>query len=440
MTVGVRLSQVHLGFTYGAIMPRRSNIRITEKTVKLKPRERPFEIRDRDLRGFILRIQPTGTKTFYCEWAQGKRSRIGDTALMTVERARDIAEHRISGAKRGEIPQPQIRNSIPTLEKFIDGQYEVWALTHQKAGTGNVQRIRGAFPTFLDTRLDLLTAWSFEQWKIERKKQGKAPATINRDLTMIRAALNKAVDWGEIQSNPLNDVKQLRNADNKRVRYLLPDEEQRLMAALDEREAGMRQRRQSGNEWREQRSKPALPAIGPDDFADYLKPMVLVAMNTGMRYGEMSRVRWSDVHLGDPPGLNAQAAHTKTDKMRHIPLNPPALATLRTWKAQQRNTSGYVFQNKNGGRLKQLESSWENVITKAKIKNFTWHDFRHDFASKLVMSGADLNDIRELLGHSSIDMTLRYAHLAPEKLAAAVALINQSGVSDLPTAKKETRK
>jgi integrase len=99
---------------------------------------------------------------------------------------------------------------------------------------------------------------------------------------------------------------------------------------------------------------------------------------------------------------------------------------LRFWH-EQRKEYELVFPNADGGRLDNINTSWENLIKAAQIKNFRFHDLRHDFASKLVMAGVDLNTVRELLGHADIKMTLRYAHLAPEKLAAAVAKLNISG-------------
>jgi integrase len=410
---------MHHGCTIKSIdMPKLSDIRITDKTVKnAKPKSIAYDIRDATLRGFILKVQPTGSKAFYAEWARGKRSRIGDAALITVTRAREIAAERIAAAKRGEIPQPQIRNSIPTLRKFIDSKYEAWALTQQKSGAENVQRIRGAFAGFMDTRIDQLSAWSFEQWKAQRKTSGTAPATINRDLTMLRAALNKAVEWGEFKTNPLDSVKALKGADVKRVRYLCNDEEKRFMAALDEREAVVRaDKRASTNN---------LVSIASDvAFADYLKPMVLIAMNTGLRFGELTRLRWADVSLTDAPMLTVQAGYAKSGETRHIPLNKTVKATLKTWKAQQVETGGLVFVTKTGHRIRNIRNAWLGVLTAAKIKDFKWHDLRHHFASRLVMAGVDLNTVRELLGHSSLDMTLRYAHLAPEHKAAAVAALD----------------
>ncbi|NOR41687.1 MAG: tyrosine-type recombinase/integrase [Gammaproteobacteria bacterium] len=415
----MRYNSMHHGCTIRtADMPKLSDIRITDKTVKnAKPKNIAYDIRDATLRGFILKVQPTGSKAFYAEWGRGKRSRIGDAALITVTRAREIAAQRIADAKRGEIPQPQIRNSVPTLKKFIDTQYETWALTQQKSGADNVQRIRGAFAGFMDTRIDQLSAWAFEQWKAQRKANGTAPATINRDLTMVRAAMNNAVEWGLIQTNPLTTVKALKGADVKRVRFLSDNEEKRLMTALNQREATIQgDSRASTNN--------LLPIANDVTFTDYLKPMVLIAMNTGLRFGELTRLRWIDISLTDAPMLTVQAGYAKTGETRHIPLNKIVRTTLQTWKAQQANTSGLVFVTKTGQRVKNLRKVWIGVLVTANIKNFKWHDLRHHFASKLVTAGADLNTVRELLGHGSLDMTLRYAHLAPEHKAAAVALLD----------------
>ena len=152
-----------------------------------------------------------------------------------------------------------------------------------------------------------------------------------------------------------------------------------------------------------------------------MQPMVLVAMNTGLRFGELSRMRWTDLSLVDAPMITIQAAYAKTSKSRHIPLNATAKASLKAWKSQQEDTSGFVFANREGHRIKSVRNGWKAILSAAKIKDFKWHDLRHHFASKLVVAGVDLNTVRELLGHSSLDMTLRYAHLSPDMMANAVS-------------------
>jgi site-specific recombinase XerD len=77
----------------------------------------------------------------------------------------------------------------------------------------------------------------------------------------------------------------------------------------------------------------------------------------------------------------------------------------------------------SGGELNNVKKSWANLLRDARINNFRWHDMRHDFASKLVMKGIDLNTVRELMGHADMKMTMRYAHLAPSSKLRAVEVL-----------------
>ena len=111
----------------------------------------------------------------------------------------------------------------------------------------------------------------------------------------------------------------------------------------------------------------------------------------------------------------------KTGKTRHIPLNAIALGTLKKWYQQNGEASGLVFPGAEGKARNNIKKAWSNLLKSAQIVNFRWHDLRHNFASKLVMAGEDLNTVRELMGHADLKMTLRYAHLSPEHKASAVA-------------------
>jgi integrase len=153
-------------------------------------------------------------------------------------------------------------------------------------------------------------------------------------------------------------------------------------------------------------------------------PLVIVALNTGLRRGELFNLIWTDVDLRDKR-LTVQGQGSKSGNTRYVPLNDEALSTLEAWRNGTKN-HGLVFPSPvTGERLNNVRKSWGGIIRKAKIQKFRFHDLRHTFASKLVMAGVDLNTIRELLGHSTMEMTLRYAHLAPEHKAAAVAVLNK---------------
>ena len=208
----------------------------------------------------------------------------------------------------------------------------------------------------------------------------------------------------------------------KKVRYLSDDERARLLAALDAREARLREERARYNQWLAERGKPLLPDLQGVPFSDYFKPMVLLALNTGIRRNALLSLVWGDVDLHNR-FLLLRAASAKSGKSGYVNLNRTALEVLESWKKQAPDASpaSLVFPSpKNGQKMDNCDSAWERLLKDAEIKNFRWHDMRHDFASRLVMAGVDLNTVRELLGHADLKMTLRYAHLAPEAKQRAV--------------------
>ena len=119
----------------------------------------------------------------------------------------------------------------------------------------------------------------------------------------------------------------------------------------------------------------------------------------------------------------------KTEQERRIPLDIKTSILLKQWHQQlypMQQGQGWVFPGEEpNSHITSIKKSWKALLQKANIENFTWHDMRHDYASQLVMAGVDLNTVRELLGHSDIKMTLRYAHLAPEHKQAAVMKLSE---------------
>ena len=153
-------------------------------------------------------------------------------------------------------------------------------------------------------------------------------------------------------------------------------------------------------------------------YGDHLTPMVLLSLNTGLRRGELFSLHWKDIAMHTKT-LTVRGETAKTKQTRHLPLNAEALQVLMAWH-QQSAGEDLVFPGKNGQRLDNVRKAWAGVLTAAGIVGFRWHDLRHTFASKLVMAGVPLNTVRELLGHTTPAMTLRYAHLAPDHKASAV--------------------
>ena len=124
-----------------------------------------------------------------------------------------------------------------------------------------------------------------------------------------------------------------------------------------------------------------------------------------------------------------RAAVSKAGKTHRIPLNSIAAKLLKSWKAQSIDTGSdaFVFPSPVSGKmLSNVKKAWAGILKAAQIEQFRWHDMRHDFASQLVMNGVDLNTVRELLGHADMEMTMRYAHLAPSVKLQAVELLTRN--------------
>ena len=195
------------------------------------------------------------------------------------------------------------------------------------------------------------------------------------------------------------------------------DEDARLRAALLARDDARRAARESANKWRRERGYQEWPAYGA--YTDHLTPLVLLGVNTGLRRGELLQLCWRDVDL-QRRMLTVRGEGAKTGQTRHVPLNSEAAQLLQAWKPAALEPIGASSAVRMSTPLVAIKKAWAAVLKAAKVTGFRFHDLRHTFASKLVMAGVDLNTVRELLGHKSIAMTLRYAHLAPEHKAAAV--------------------
>jgi integrase len=414
---------------------------ITVDLVKsLKPEAKPYEVLDPRLKGFLLRVQPSGSMTYYAQYGRGKRHRIGPADALAPSKAFERARIVLAGATLGDEPTTASKEAkAHTLRSFLDEVYEPWANANIRTPKNTLGRLRANFPDLQNKKLGDINPWLAEKWRASRLKAGAKATTVNRDLDDLRSSLGKAVEWDidglKARGHPLAGVKRSKADDNAIVRYLDDDEEKRLRAALDAREERIRGERDRANAWRAERGYPTLPDLRRVEYADYLKPMVLVSLNTGIRRGELFSLEWQDIKFKEEmvggrrmkPHLTVRGQSAKSRKVRHLPLNAEALAVLQCWRAQRSADDILVFPGRDGARLDNIRKSWTAVLSAAKIARFRWHDMRHHFASRLVMAGVSLNTVRELLGHADYKMTLRYAHLDPEHTAAAVEKLVRAG-------------
>ena len=388
-----------------------SQLTISTELVRRLRHQPPAEVtdyRDPKLPGFVLRARPSGIHSWRVQLPSRRWLTLGRMEEVALGDAREAAQKRRAQAALGQDIPTRKPTSEVTLRTFLDETYEPWMIATYGKRTTQVSMIRGAFRDLLDLRLSELTTGRIDRWRATRKFRhagADAPAkirarqisraTINHNLLGLRAALNRATEWGVLSAMPLGKIKRRAEDENAVVRYLTDEEETHLRAALGARDKRRRAGRNSSNAWRRERGYRQWASFGT--YTDHLTPLVLLGLNTGLRRGELLHLHWRDVDL-------RRAAST----------------VMRAWQPAAFDGDSFVFGSLESKPLVAIKKSWGTVLSAAKIKHFRFHDLRHTFASKLVMAGVDLNTVRELLGHKSLAVTLRYAHLAPEQKAAAV--------------------
>ena len=371
----------------------------------------------------------THRKIWYVGYRDEKNTytnhKLGSAEALTVAQARDMALDFTARLIRGEIPQKKKRTHKISLDGFLESHYAPWVMAERKRGEKTLYLLRSAFRQFLDKPIGELSIKTMEKWRHEKMASGIKAATCNRRLAALKAAFNWGVKREYLESNPLARLEKLPEHDSDiKVRYLTDEERMRLMSALDEREKKMRSGRQSHNRWLSERGQPLMPELD-GEFADHFKPMILISLYTGMRQGNLFALRWGDIDF-DTKTLRLRAAATKSGKNHDLPMNSKVIAVLQAWRRQSKKVTAdsLVFPSPVSGKmLNNVKKAWLAVLRDAGIENFRWHDMRHDFASQLVMKDIDLNTVRELMGHSDLKMTLRYAHLAPDNKLRAVEIL-----------------
>ncbi len=323
--------------------------------------------------------------TWYLRYVFGGRElkeKLGREADgFTRTMAKDALKARLGDIARGKFRLPEARKPV-SFRTLVARYREVAEANHRgysrtKYTLTQLEREFGGIP------LAALLSFRIEQWKARRKKD-VAPATVNRELTLLKAMLKKAVVWKLLDQNPAADVKPL-PVNNQRLRYLSREELGCLVEAA---------RR---------------------DVAPWLAPGILLAVHTGLRQGELLRLRWQDID----GGLQlATIAQTKNNTPKHVPLNDAARTTLAELPRNGATVLAWPWGDPVSNTT--LHAAFKRACAAAEICDFRWHDLRHTFASHCVMAGVDLRTVQELLGHKTLEMTMRYSHLAPAHKAAAV--------------------
>lgn len=302
-----------------------------------------------------------------------KRERIGPDKRLaeTVLRKRQVEIAEGKYLDKRQVPRCTF-NELAVL-------YLPWAQTNHCSYIATKSRVTLLCEAFGDRQLSEITPLIVDSYISQRAAVVK-PATVNRDVVVLRHMFVKAMAWGKALENPVAHVKPLR-VNNRRLRYLSQEEMDRLLARSDE----------------------------------VLSTVLITALHTGLRRGELFHLTWQDVDF--KLGV-IRVLQTKNGERREIPMTNTLRATLQ--HLPKRLSSDYVFPGKTGHGLVDIRKRFLRALQESGIEGFVFHDLRHTFASHLVMAGVDLMTVKEFLGHKDIKMTLRYAHLAPDYKRSAI--------------------
>lgn len=215
-----------------------------------------------------------------------------------------------------------------TLGMFIATAYTTWIdASRPRTATNTLEKLQRHFRTWYPEPLTAITVERIESWKARRLGEGRSPSTVLRDLFALSSVLRRAVKAGELPDNPARRVDKPRIDRRGKVRFLNEVEESRLRAALQERDQIMKSTRAAANVRHLKRGEPLLPPL--PYFGDHLTPAVLLSVNTGLRRGELFKLRWSSIDF-ERQLLTIEGPNAKSRQTRHVPLNDEATSLLRS--------------------------------------------------------------------------------------------------------------
>lgn len=358
-------------------------------------------ISDTEVTGLKVRINKSGTKMYYLFWKQhGKQRkyRIGKHGDIGVPVARKVARELRAKIALGQDPQAEKtqlikeskREKIGTLRAFLEAEYFPFAEQKQKRHVATRKTLEREFKWLMDMQMDSINSKDVDKWQTKMLEKGNQPQTINRKMTALKAVLKKAVDWGVIESNPLRGKCRLKEGDNDVIRWLTDAERSRLEKILSE-------------------------------WDGYESVVVNILLKTGSRPGEILGLKWSAIDFQN--NLITIIAG-KTDTKRTVHMNDSLIEIIKEWRDKcPQSREGWLFPSPNNGHIQVMYKQWNRMKRMAKLENFRLYDCRHDCASRLVMNGVPIYTVSNVLGHKSVNMTQKYAHLAPAHLADAMKIL-----------------
>ncbi len=365
---------------------------MTDETTAVAPKRRRAPAK---VRGIYEKVKGSGVWWVRCADCTGRERREkAGTRGMAIALLDKRRMERRQGIKLPET----LRHKTVTVADLVEAAVAYGRQHHRSLG-GDNHRSKLLLALFGGMAADALTPEI-----LERKLAAAAaerewrPGTFNRHKAFLSLAYRLAIANGKAKSNPGRLVRQ-RHEDNARVRWLSAEEESRLVTVLE-------------------RHYPA-------ELAAFM-----LSLHTGMRRSEQYGLTWDCVDL---ERRQLTIPRSKHGGIRYVELDDTAMAALLALRGRSDGAGKVMVAGISGhGKLKgealKTPKQWfAAACRKAGLADYTWHANRHTFASRLVMAGVGLADVKDLMGHKSFAMTLRYAHLAPQHKLAAVRKLDGWG-------------
>ncbi len=322
---------------------------------------------------------------------------VRQTSPVQTRRGAEQHERQIREALQNGTYERKVREAL-SLEQFQE-KFLTHAKTNNKYSTQKSKTDilrKHLLPAFGEQKLEKIGPYQIEAFKAQKLDEGLSPKTINNLLTVLRKLLVLAAEWGELPSVPRMAWMKVPKPE---FDFLSFEEADRLLSSAEP-------------EW---------------------KAMLLVALHTGLRLGELAALQWDCIDLKAKRLVvkrnvyRGRSGTPKGGRSREIPLSDTAVRALK----DHRHLKGpYVFCTANGDMLNaynRCQNAIGRQCKRAGLRPVGWHSLRHSFASHLVMRGVPLKVVQELMGHATIEMTMRYAHLSPHVTAEAVKVLDIPG-------------
>lgn len=310
----------------------------------------------------------------------------GSTKLRDAQVLLTTRKHEVLEGKA-----PEVKKITNFFFRELAERYIAWMEVRHKSASYKRYLIDQLLEQFGNLHLRRISLSLLKGFQTDLMKKGLKNSTVNKKILLLRAMMKFAVDEKMVEKSVLEELRgvKLEKDDSERIRFLTVDE-----------------------------CKALIDACPP-----YFRPVVVTALTTGMRKREILKLRWDRVDL-EHDLILLRAGETKNEDSRKIPIVPELKRILESLKRY--DGCPYVFPNtKTMEPFFSGDKPFAAALKKADITDFRFHDLRHTYASHLVMSGVDLTTVMHLMGHKSLKMTLRYAHLAPSHKEKAISALGQ---------------